>query len=109
MELVGEGWLFAKWRLESEAETGAHELGGVCTRPAAGPRAWTAAGASLWGHKACARPRRASSLQRLRWDLGVRRRDRGLRERHVLLDLIGPMGEAGDIGEDAGVGGVSAV
>ncbi len=39
----------------------------------------------------------------------MRRRDRGLRERHVLLDLIGPMGEAGDIGEDAGVGGVSAV
>ena len=28
MELVGEGWLFAKWRLESEAETGAQELGG---------------------------------------------------------------------------------
>ena len=24
----GEGWLFAKWRLESEAETGAQELGG---------------------------------------------------------------------------------
>ena len=40
---------------------------------------------------------------------GCRRRDRGLRERHVLLDLIGPMGEAGDIGEDAGVGGVSGV
>ena len=39
----------------------------------------------------------------------MRRRDCGLRERHVLLDLIGPMGEAGDIGEDAGVGGVSAV
>ena len=28
MELVGEGWLFAKWRLEFEAETGAQELGG---------------------------------------------------------------------------------
>ena len=28
MELVGEGWLFAKWRLESEAETGAQELRG---------------------------------------------------------------------------------
>ena len=28
MELVGEGWLFAKWKLESEAETGAQELGG---------------------------------------------------------------------------------
>ena len=107
MELVGE--LFAKWRLESEAETGAQELGGVCTRPAAGPRAWTAAGASLWGHKACARPRRASSLQRLGWNLGVRRRGHGLREGCALLDLVNPMGEVADIGEDAGVGGMSAV
>jgi len=39
----------------------------------------------------------------------VRRRDRGLRERHVLLDLIGSMGESGDIGEDAGLGGMSAI
>ena len=39
----------------------------------------------------------------------MRRRDCGLRERHVLLDLIGPMGEAGDIGEDAGVGVMSAI
>ena len=97
------------WSLRQRQEHRSTRARGVCTRPAAGPRAWTAAGASLWGHKACARPRRASSLQRLQWDLGVRRRDRGLRERHVLLDLIGPMGEAGDIGEDAGVGGVSAI
>ena len=37
MELVGEGWLFAKWRLESEAEIGAQGAWWICTKPAAGP------------------------------------------------------------------------
>lgn len=39
----------------------------------------------------------------------MRRRGRGLRERRGLLDLTNPMGEGADIGEDAGVGGMSAV
>ena len=65
-------------------------------------------GQSLGAQSLC-QAQESQQPQRLRWDLGVRRRDCGLRERHVLLDLIGPMGEAGDIGEDAGVGGMSAV
>ena len=53
------------------------------------------------------------------WKLGLWRSGRGLRERcksrHGLrvgcesLDLFDPVGEVGDIGEDAGVDGVSAV
>ena len=39
----------------------------------------------------------------------MRRRGHGLREGCALLDLVNPMGEVADIGEDAGVGGMSAV
>ena len=59
------------------------------------------------------------SPQRLVWKLGVWRSGRGLREwcksRRGLrvgcesLDLFNPVGEVGDVGEDAGVDGVSAV
>lgn len=51
---------------------------------------------------------RASSLPRLIWKLGLRSR-RGIRGRREPLDLVDPVGEVVDPGEDAGVDRVLAV
>ena len=115
----GEGGRFqrAGWVLRHSA--GAEGLGRSPQGLSQGPEQEQRQGPGLWRHNGCAQRGRASSPQRLVWNLGLCRSGRrlrgrckgrcGLRVGCESLDLIDPVSKVGDVGEDAGVDGVSAV
>lgn len=95
------------WDLRKTA--GAAGLGGSLQGLLPGPEHKQQWDPGLWRIHGCARPWRAHSLQSMVWQLGMRKSSSRIRKRCEPLDLVNPVSEVDDAGEDTGVDGVPAV
>lgn len=104
----GEVWKVPASRLGPEAESRTEGLGGSPQGLLQAPEHEQQQEPGLGRHEGCAVSRGASSLPRLIWKLRLRSRC-GIRGRCEPLDLVDPVSEVVNPGEDAGVDRVLAV